>query len=350
MSSDSATVPTEQVEPSHGASRPVISVVMPTFDRAEAIGLTLQYLQGQTLSPPDFEVLVVDDGSTDDTKHVVSSLQPSFSLRLLCQRNRGAAAARNLGAREALADLILFMDSDVVPGTSLLEQHVQSHTWPGKRLVVGRVKPWLNVSRPWYERVVDPDKAGLDYGEQERVVPFYMALGGNLSVTRFAFEQIGGYNETFPAAGCEETEFAYRASMLGYELLYQPRAKGYHNHPRSLEQRCRQQKAHMRSMALLTALHPELQTVIWGVDELMPVLAAPCSMRSVVRRVRAALYAFCPVRCALQQGLVLLNRLQILPRLSSILFWRVMIGCRHQGFRQGLGHYGHGKSRANGSL
>jgi hypothetical protein len=167
-----------------------------------------------------------------------------------------------------------------------------------------------------------------------------MTLGGNLSLKKRTFEAVGGYDETFPAAGCEETELAYRASQMGYPLLYQPQAVGYHNHPRSLRQRCQQQAAHMRSMALLISKHPELQTVIHDVDELMPLSAQPLSAGAVVRRGRAAILGLAVVRLTFYRLLMALDGWQAAPRLASFSFWRLMTGWRQTGFREGWKMYG----------
>lgn len=318
---------------------PIISVVIPTYNRADAIKLTLQHCSQQTIPPEQFEVVVVDDGSTDGTEQVVTSPSWPFHLSYLKQANKGAAATRNLGVAHARSNLILFLDADVIPEPQLLAVHLQSHSETTRHLVVGRIKPWPETVRPWHVQVVDPESAGMDYGERARTIPFYMALGGNFSMTREAFVEIGGYDESFPAAGCEETEFAYRAELRGYRLLYEPRAVGYHNHSRSLQQRCLQQAAHMRSMALLIVKHPELQTRIFGVDELMPALAPPRSAERFWRRVRASFFALPPVRTSLYYALLWLDHQQRYPRLASILFWRLMTGWRCAGFREGLKLY-----------
>jgi glycosyltransferase involved in cell wall biosynthesis len=330
------------------SGKPVISVVIPTYNRAEALELTLQHLARQTLPHEQFEVIVVDDGSNDHTEQVVAKRSWPFPLTYLKQMNRGAAATRNLGVAQARADLILFLDADVIPEPQLLAAHIQSHTEAPHHLVVGRVKPWPKNSKSWYEQVVDPESVGMDYGDQPRILPFYMALGGNFSINRQAFAEIGGYDENFPAAGAEETEFAYRAEMRNYSLRYQPVAVGYHNHPRTLMQRLHQQAAHMRSMALLITKHPLLQTVIFGVDELMPILSPPRSVKAMWRRCRAFVLGSAPARTILYRVLIYLDHHRLCPRLTSIVFWRLLTGWRWIGFREGLRRYGRtgeGRSR-----
>lgn len=320
---------------------PLISVVMPTYNRADAIGITLRHLAQQTLPPGQFEVIVVDDGSSDDTEAVAMAQRLPFHLAYCKRPNRGAAAARNFGVSQARAALILFLDADVIPEPQLLEAHLHSHTATDSRITVGRVKPWPGTFRPWHEQIIDPESAGMDYGNESRTVPFYMALGGNFSIARQTFVDVGGYDEEFPAAGAEETEFAYRAEQRGCRLHFEPLAVGYHNHSRTLAQRCWQQAEHMRSMALLIVKHPELQTVIWGVDELMPIWSPPRTRQRVWQRTQASILELMPVRMLLYYLLVQLDRRRIWPRLAGVIYWRLSTGWRHAGFREGLRVYGH---------
>lgn len=321
-------------------AKPQLSVVVPTFNRADAVDLTLQRLKHQTLPADEFEVVIVDDGSWDTTAQIVAaqSLSLPFHCNYLQQQNKGAAATRNVGVSHAQADIILFLDIDVVPDTALLATHLKNHDHPDKHMIVGRVKPWPDAYKAWYETISDPD-VGMDYGEREKMLPFYMALGGNLSVKKAVFEDLGGFDETYPAAGCEETEFAYRAQQKGIPLFYQPEAIGYHNHPRTLARRCQQQAAHMRSMALLIYQHPELQTEIPGVDDLMPLWKGVRSLRVLWRRIKAAFFGSILLRHITYRALSLTNARRWSPRLTSFLFWRLMLGYCYAGFQEGLALY-----------
>jgi glycosyltransferase involved in cell wall biosynthesis len=318
---------------------PKISVIVPSYNRAEAIKLTLKHLARQSISAELFEVLVVDDGSQDNTKEIVAAIENDLSIEYIKQKNRGVAATRNHGAQRARANLLLFLDADVIPESNLLETHIKSHYSKPEKLVVGRVRPWPGFPRRWYDQVVDPETAGMDYGDKPKIVPFYMSLGGNLSLTRDAFNQIGGYDESFPEAGVEETEFAYRAEKIGYCLSYQPAAIGYHNHPRTLPERCQQQIAHMRSMALLLNKHPEVQTRIYGVDELMPIVAEPKRVKNMVKRAHAAFLGTRIVRFTLYRALLALDQRRMWPRITSFLYWRLYTGSCFVGFREGLRLY-----------
>ncbi len=106
-----------------------ISVVIPTFNRATLLKKVLQGYLVQSAAQSICEIIVVDDGSTDDTAQMVQEIAATspFPVRYLYQPNKGPAAARNRGIQETRANLILFTDSDIVPDTHLIQQHVDWH-------------------------------------------------------------------------------------------------------------------------------------------------------------------------------------------------------------------------------
>src|SRR5687768_9642547 len=100
-----------------------ISVVVPTHNRASLLMSNLNTLSGQTLASDDFEVIVVADGCTDQTIQMLEGLQPPYRLTVLDQTpGRGAAAARNLGASRASADILVFLDDDMEANPQLLAE------------------------------------------------------------------------------------------------------------------------------------------------------------------------------------------------------------------------------------
>ena len=92
-------------------------------------------------------------------------------------------------------------------------------------------------------------------------------------------------------------------------------------------------------MALLLSKHPETQTRIYGVDELMPLVTEPKNVKIMVKRTRAALLGNRLVRFALYRALLALDRRRMWPKITSLLYWRLYIGSRYVGFREGLRLY-----------
>src|SRR5262245_53142880 len=129
-------------------SQPYISVVVPTYNRAASLRRLLNALEGQTYPVERFEVVVVDDGSTDGTREAVRRMHMSFTLRLVEQAHGGPSAARNRGVQAAIGELIVFVDDDVVPAPDLLDEHARSHALGSDLVVIGPMSPPKNWQRP----------------------------------------------------------------------------------------------------------------------------------------------------------------------------------------------------------
>ncbi len=320
-------------------SNPFISVIMPTYNRADAIGLTLKHMAQQTLPLDQFEVIVVDDGSTDKTPEIVTGVAWPFTCSYLQQQNKGAAAARNLGAQKAYGEWLVFLDADMVTTPGFLEQHIRGlidHA-PGT-LVIGRVRSWPPSRQFWHERVIDPESVGKDYGELSRKVPFYLAYSCNLSISRRCFLSLDGFDETFTAF--EDTDLAYRAMQHGHDLWYQSTALAYHNHTLSLQQCFQKTQTYASQLVWMLNRHPELWECFPGVDELLPLMHKPPSLRLVWRRLRAIAFSSVWSRGLLYASLSCFERWEKCPRLTSILFWRLALGYRRVGFQKGIQLYG----------
>src|SRR4051812_31234041 len=120
---------------------PRVSVVVPTFNRRLSLMRLLDALATQTYPADLLEVLVVDDGSTDDTVDYLQCTPSPFARRVLTQTHAGPAAARDLGAEQALGSLIVFLDDDVAPIPSLIARHVADHDSMSRAVVVGPMSP-----------------------------------------------------------------------------------------------------------------------------------------------------------------------------------------------------------------
>src|SRR4029079_11522793 len=105
---------------------PELSVVMPTHNRLEVLAEVLQALEFQQ-EPPSFEVVVVDDGSTDGTADWLRSRSCRISLRVMLQENHGPAAARNTGVAAASGRWVAFLGDDTVPSPGWLATHREAH-------------------------------------------------------------------------------------------------------------------------------------------------------------------------------------------------------------------------------
>ena len=178
-----------------------ISVVLPVFNRAPYVGEAIESVLGQT-RPPD-ELIVVDDGSTDDTAAVVERwARPS--LRIVRQENRGIGGARNSGLREVTGDLVAFIDSDDLWERDKLERQAAAMRDGGDvQLVFGHLVEFLSPERA--------DELGASLRVSTDPVPGLIAT--TLLVRRAAAERIGPFDERLRVG--EFVEWMARARDLG---------------------------------------------------------------------------------------------------------------------------------------
>lgn len=208
---------------------PDVSVVVPTFNRCQGLEELLRALAQQTYPADRFEVVVVDDGSSDGTSELLRTIQTPYVLRSLCQANGGPAVARNRGVEHAQGDLIVFLDDDIVPLPELLAMHVAAHGSTADQVVIGPMSPPpAHWPQPAWDRwdAVQLQKQYLamlagSYSCTNR--QFYTA---NASLRRQLFLRVGGFDPAFRRA--EDLELAWRLNSLGAGFRFEPQADATH--------------------------------------------------------------------------------------------------------------------------
>ncbi len=229
-----------------------VSVVVPTFNQASRLELTLSSLLYQNPPQGGWEVVVVDDGSADNTPLILESFIGRLPLRLHRQPNCGRSAARNAGAAIALGRVLVFCDSDRVCAPSFVSAHAEAAADGHDMLVsLGEVRevyvsdvdgrraeligdieagcPWLagRSRRPRFVAELHRHLIGPD-GLAESSLAWLCFLSGNVSLSRGAFERAGGFDEDFVQWGFEHFELGYRLAGLGATFQHRPHAINYH--------------------------------------------------------------------------------------------------------------------------
>jgi glycosyltransferase involved in cell wall biosynthesis len=209
-----------------------ISVVMPTFNRRQVLERTLPALVAQDLPPDQFEVLIVDNGSTDGTFDFLKSWTPSFPFRPLQVLRRGASAARNAGLFAASGELVLFLDDDLLAIPDLLSQHCAAHDGVDPHIVHGPIyvapgsakTVTRHITELFYEEYNRSLTADMELRFPEDLGPKIAMLSSmvNSSIPREALLRCGGFDEEILAA--EDLELGMRLWKLGLPLHCRPTA------------------------------------------------------------------------------------------------------------------------------
>jgi glycosyltransferase involved in cell wall biosynthesis len=261
---------------------PQLSVVVTTYNRAAILAKCLDALLHQE-GDPSYEVLVVDDGSTDETPGMLDALMAEHPrLRVYRQPNGGRASARNAGIREARGLYLCYVDSDVFVAPGFVKAHLDAHAAFQQRLAAGKAGKHkdcfvqglsVNISRledAYRVKVFDPSRAFFDTK--------------NVSLKRAWLQELGGFDTGFVEYGWEDLELGVRLKERGVTIVRARDAYGFHFHPaftvddlpklRRLEEERGRMAARfyrlrptweVRLMIQLTPLHDVLNAIAtWG--------------------------------------------------------------------------------------
>ena len=205
-----------------------ISVVIPTYNRLPILQTCLRALEAQRLEAPltGFEVVLVDDGSTDETVAWLTAQAAELPhVRLIQQSHGGPAQGRNRGVENARGEVIVFIDSDLVVTPTFLSCHAKAlerhwHRCGHRRcFTYGAVINTANFSDPTSE----PHKL--------RDLSWAYFATGNVAIDRDLLVGAGLFDTRFHLYGWEDLELGERLRLQGVELVRCPEAVGYHWHP-----------------------------------------------------------------------------------------------------------------------
>ena len=267
----------------HGTNDNSLSIIIPTYNRFNVLLRTLKALNKQTVH--NFEVIVVDDGSSDNTfeniKKWLNTSSLNYHIKLLQQKNQKQGQARNYGLKTAKGEIILFIGDDIIPEPDFVKTHIDGHAefdnaedvailgytnWDKNQM---KVTPFLDF--------INHDGAQFGYGylRENQITPFTCFYTSNISIRKSILGK-QPFNPAFNVYGWEDTDVGYRLCLQGLRIIYKPKAKALHYHPMSLKTFLKRQEQVGNAIHYFISLHPELINL-----SVMPSPAVPKCYRIV---------------------------------------------------------------------
>ena len=258
------------------------SVVIPTYNREHILSLSLTSLCNQaSVSADDFEVIICDDGSSDNTRQMVEAFSDCLDIKYFFQEDKGyrVSLARNTGIRAAKHEVIILLDSGVVVSSNFVDSHLKQHSDKStNNVVIGYIYGYNYTMRS--DDLTDefdfdnPDltiktlqecNLHLDVREDNyRLVsdkladlpaPWTLFWTTNVSFGKDFVEEVGLFEERFESWGVEDVELGYRLYINGGSYMLSRSAAGLHYpHERDVQA---QKQSNSENRSLLYKLHPD---------------------------------------------------------------------------------------------
>lgn len=267
----------------------MISVIIPTYNGEKKIPNILHALAAQTVDT--FEVIVVVDGSTDQTVELLNTLQPQlpFSLTVVTQENSGRGGVRNTGVAHAKHELLLFLDDDIRPTPTVIAQHLVHHQQFPSSILTGSTLEDETQCKTDFQRyrrfLTDKWMAPFNQSFPTRAAENHLFMSAaHCSMLRADFDRVGGFQASLTDG--EDADFAQRASQLHYAFYVNMHIIAYHDDYPSCATFIARQKNYARAAAVKksgkTALFltvAKWPLWIWLVDHTLVFRIFPKKMR-----------------------------------------------------------------------
>jgi glycosyltransferase involved in cell wall biosynthesis len=243
------------------APPPPITLAIASYNRCAALQRTLRFVADQNVEADRLEVVVVLDGSTDDSAAMLDALELPFALRTVWQPNLGLAAARNRGAAEAIHPVVAFSDDDIHPSPAYVAAHARAHARSSQpSAVLGPYPPGdvgtsfaaLGVRAWWSDHFRRLQTPGHRWS-------FTDICDGNLSIPVSLLMELGGFDETFAGGRRQDFEFGLRLLERGVPFSFEPEALGLHQFQVSTRTLLANARQEGRWDVVLTRKHPQVR-------------------------------------------------------------------------------------------
>jgi glycosyltransferase involved in cell wall biosynthesis len=226
-----------------------VSVVIPAYNAQDTIAQAVAHSLAQAKGPMEVEVVVVDDGSVDETAKIAESA----GATVIKQENAGPAAARNRGWKSATGQVICFTDSDCVPMSGWLENLLDGFSDRQVGAVAGSYE--IANTGSWLAHWVHQEIME----RHKRMPAFIRAFGSyNVAIPRYMLEATGGFDPVYRRASGEDNDLSYRIIKKGWRIAFRPQARVAHYHPERVWKYLMEQYRHGFWRAKLYKAHPDM--------------------------------------------------------------------------------------------
>lgn len=211
----------------------LVSIIIPTYNRPERLRTCLESLAKLNFPTSQFEIVVVDDGSSEPLDDVVKVYTEQLTIHLLRQNNAGPATARNTGASQAKGKYLVFTDDDCQVNPNWLHAFEQGFQENSQALLGGQTINALSDNLYSEASQLLVDYLYHYYNTDSKKASFFTS--NNFALAKQKFEEIGGFNTSFPLAAGEDRELCDRWLSHHYPMRYLPTAIIYHYHQLSFK-------------------------------------------------------------------------------------------------------------------
>jgi glycosyltransferase involved in cell wall biosynthesis len=245
-----------------------LSVIVCTYNRADYLCKVLASLSNQTLSKSDFEIVLIDDGSSDHTRDIVESFQRNLPINYFYQNNAGLASAKNHGIYASQGEILLFLDDDDVAAPSLLGEHIETHRlYSDSNYAALHYTAWSDdlIVTPLMHFITEIGFFLFAYPNIKHgdILDYTYFWGGRSSCKRSFLIDHGVFNPVFHF-GCEDIELGYRLSQHGLKVVYNAKAVSRMIRPIMFDDFCRRLIKQGRSQYIFSTLHSDPGVHEWA--------------------------------------------------------------------------------------
>ncbi len=311
------------------------SVIIPTYNRNQSLRETLTSLSDQTIGAASFEVVIIDDGSTDETRTILDQSYP-FELNYIYQNNQGGVAARNHGAQQARGVMLVFLDDDMTLQPGYLAGLLYTFQGRTRLLVRGEMQSWLPPDSIFAKT--------YGYPQQNNTSDLGLFSSNNLAILKDDFFLLGGWQDVTPfdyqhrGGLWADLEFAYRAKQAGFHLVTSTEAKIVHRDYAIVSLTAAIRRARMVSYFAA----PFLKVFPYLIDEI-PMFKDKRAIqwkidppKLILRKLLREIMSFPLMTQAMIRLTLFLEKKLPNARLLSILYRWILGGIIYQGYHEGL--------------